>query len=230
MPPTATGTSDVHPVRHPMLERAFYAALRLLGLYSLYAIRRFGQPAQDGWFRSAREGAAVDRAGRPIPWYTYPAIDFLAPRVAADLEVFEYGSGNSTHWWAKRAARVFSVEHDEAWFERVAPSAPANVTVRHVPLDPPGQYARSLIKAGRRFDVVVIDGRERVECALLAPDALTERGVVVFDNSDRLDYADGYAALAARGFRRIDFIGLAAVEPMKTSTSIFYRPGNCLSI
>jgi hypothetical protein len=212
------------------LERLFYSGLKLLRLESVYAIRRFSPPAEDGWFRSRREGAAVDARGEPIPWYTYPAIEFLAPRVRTDMTVLEYGSGNSTLWWAKRAARVCSVEHDPSWAARLEGLLPENVTLRHVPLDPAGTYARSAQAFGLRFDVVAIDGRERVECARLAPEALTERGVVVFDNSDRPDYAEGYAALADRGFRRIDFVGMAAVEPLKTSTSVFYRPGNCLAI
>lgn len=213
-----------------MLDRLFMGVLRLTRLDSLYQMRRVSPLAQDGWFRSVRERAPVDREGNPIPWYSYPAIEFLRPRIRPDLTVFEYGCGNSTLWWANRAAQVHSIEHDGSWYERMSSRIPSNVTLRHVPLDPPDHYARALLEAGGKFDVVVIDGRERVECARVSADGLTEGGIVVFDNSDRPEYSEGYAALASRGFRRLDFVGMTPIAAIRVATSVFYRPGNCLDI
>jgi hypothetical protein len=122
-----------------MLNRLFSALLRVTGLESEYLMRRVAPPAQDGWFRSFEEGAAVDRDGKPLPWYTYPAIEFLQARVRPEMVIFEYGCGNSTLWWAKRVAEVVSVEHDGEWYRRVAARVPPNVTHRHVPHDPPGE-------------------------------------------------------------------------------------------
>lgn len=53
---------------------------------------------------------SVDRLGQPIPWYTYPAIAWLENIDFCDLEVFEFGSGNNTKFWAKNARSVTSVE------------------------------------------------------------------------------------------------------------------------
>ncbi len=211
-------------------ERLLIATLRLTRLDSLYLIRRVAAPAQDGWFRSFRRGESVDATGNPIPWYSYPAIEFLRGRVRPELSVFEYGTGNSTLWWASRAREVFAVEHDEAWFRKMQPKVPPNVTLRHVPLAPTGEYARSLLRAGQPFNLVVIDGRDRVECARVAPRALTDDGVIVFDNSDRAEYAEGYAALHSAGFRHIGFVGMTPIAAVKVETSIFYRSGNWLGI
>jgi len=46
---------------------------------------------------------------------TYPAIRFLERRLSNSLEVFEFGSGNSTLWWAERVSRIDSCEHDAQW-------------------------------------------------------------------------------------------------------------------
>jgi hypothetical protein len=217
-------------MRSAILDRLVVSIARKVGLESSILLRHEGPLAVDGWFRSFEEGASVDRNGDPIPWYTYPAVEFLRTRVRPEMAVFEYGCGNSTLWWAERVAQVVSVEHDAAWHRRMAVLVPPNVTLRRVPLDPPGEYAGALLREGRRFDVVVIDGRERVECTRGITGALTDAGVVVFDNSDRPDYAEGYAALAAERFRRIDFVGLVPIVPHKNATSVFYRPGNCFGL
>jgi hypothetical protein len=70
------------------------------------------------WFdyahlQSAVRNAPVDAHGEPVPWYTYPAIDYLRQLDFSDKTVFEYGSGYSTLFWASAARRVVSVEEDE---------------------------------------------------------------------------------------------------------------------
>src|SRR4051812_14883663 len=45
-----------------------------------------------------------------IPWFSYAAIDFLDAALRTNMTVFEYGSGGSTLFFAKRAKSVFTVE------------------------------------------------------------------------------------------------------------------------
>lgn len=54
-----------------------------------------------------------------IPWITFPAIDRLNKIIRPDMEVFEYGSGGSTLFWARRVGNITSVEHDRGWFEKM---------------------------------------------------------------------------------------------------------------
>jgi hypothetical protein len=204
--------------------------LQALGLYVFYSLGTSGPLRDDGWLRSYREGVPVDAEGRPLPWITYPAIEFLAPRLRGDLRVFEYGCGHSTLWWAARVREVVACEHDEAWAARIRTRAPANVTLLHVPLEYGGEYSRVVARQGRRFDIVVVDGRDRVHCAESAPQGLTEGGVILWDNTDREEYREGLAFLEAAGFRRIPFVGLAPGINLKTETSVFYRDRNCLGL
>src|SRR5882724_10582455 len=55
-----------------------------------------------------------------IPWFSYAAIDFLDGFVQPDMKVFEYGSGGSTLFFARRAKSVVSVEDNAKWFEWVS--------------------------------------------------------------------------------------------------------------
>lgn len=176
-----------------------------------------------GWFRSRREGFPVDAEGRPLPWLTYPAIRFLAPRIRSDFAVFEFGAGGSTLWWAERVARVVAVEHNPVWLDVVRQRAPGNATVLFAEAEGYPGAAR-----GGLWDVVVVDGICRTDCARQSLEALTPAGVVVWDNTD--EDGDGYALLESRGFRRLDFWGLGPLLPFEWSTSIFYRPDNCLGI
>ena len=68
--------------------------------------------------RSIDEKACVDRDGNPIPWYTYPAIEYLSQFDYSDKKVFEFGCGYSSPFWAERAAEVVSIEDNPIWFGR----------------------------------------------------------------------------------------------------------------
>ena len=208
------------------IKRRILAALQPTGFSGPYWLLRFSPLRTDGWLRSVRTNRSVDANGRPMPWITYPAIDFLSPRLNRTLSAFEWGSGGSTQWLAERVRIVDSCEHDPAWFERVRAGLPANCTLVHRPLEDGNRYAEAIGETGHAYDLVVIDGRQRVECSTACLTRLSPGGVVVWDNTDREEYAAGLRALAGQGFHRVDFWGLA---PMLVYTVLF-RPGNCLGI
>lgn len=212
------------------VKRLLWPMLRAARLDGVYSLATASPAATDGWLRSYREGRSVDREGRPLPWLTYPAIEFLSRRVRPGMRVFEYGSGASTLWWAERVASVHAVEHDREWFRRSSHGLPPNAQVQHVALAPGEAYVRRILELDLKFDVVVIDGRRRAACAGVATSALSDGGVIVFDNTDRAHYQGAIQALERQGFRRIEFVGMAPIAPVKTETSIFYRPGNVLGI
>lgn len=184
---------------------------------------------RSGWFKSRQRRQPVDSQGEPIPWITYPAIHFLNGRVRPEMRVFEFGSGASTLWWARRVRSVTSCEHDLAWFERTRASVPSNVQLSHVAREGQ-QYSREILRYERAFEIVVIDGRDRVECAKNCLGALTADGVVIWDNSDREEYQPGFDFLLQHGFRRLDFTGLGPLVAFDWCTSIFYRDQNCLGL
>lgn len=204
--------------------------LKKMDLWSVYLMRRAGLLKEDGWYRSFREEASVDIDGNPLPWITYPAIEFLKRRITPEMSVFEYGSGGSTLWWAARVNEVISVEHDKEWYKKMAPIVPDNVNINHIELEYGGAYAGKVKGYVNKFDIVVIDGRDRVNCAINSLTALKKTGVIVWDNSDREEYDKGYQFLIDHGFKKIEFIGLAPICIFKAETSVFYRPDNCLGI
>lgn len=161
-----------------------------------------------GWKLSADLKESVDREGKPLPWITYPAITFVSRLVRNDWRVFEYGAGNSTLWWRERCT-VESVESD--------PEYAAHYGVRHAVGD---AYVNAPVGA---YDVVMIDGIDRNECAARAVHHLKPGGFILFDNSERPDYAEAYGLLKAAGFLRLDFFGLGPIATYGWQTSIFTK-------
>lgn len=212
------------------VKKPFAGLLHLLDLHSLYSLRRGGLLLEDGWFRSYREQAPVDAAGAPLPWITYPAIEFIRRRVKPEMSVFEYGSGGSTTWWANQVSTVVSVEHDRPWFEKLQRNPHPRVKAYQIDLIYGGAYSRKILEFENCFDVVVIDGRDRVNCLKNCLTALRPTGVVVLDNSDRPEYAEGVNFLLANGFRKIEFVGLFPMTTHKGETAIFYRDKNVLGV
>lgn len=183
-----------------------------------------------GWFESYKRREPVDAEGRPLPLFTYPMIELLARRLPADAAVFEYGSGSSTLWWAERARRVVAVEHHPGWYEHVRSRAPAKVELEFARLEPEGDYSRRILERDERFDLAVVDGRKRVRCARNAASALTERGVLVWDDTSRERYAEGLAELRAQGFRQLELVGMNPTSARRKETSLLYRDGNLLGL
>ena len=183
-----------------------------------------------GWFESFRAKQAIGRDGRPIPWITYPCLSFLEERVDSSMNVFEYGSGNSTLWWASRVQRVISCEHDQSWYDEVIKTVPSNVELHHIPLESDGAYSEQVAKFHREFDIIFIDGRDRVNCIKQSLDALSVRGVVILDNSDDSEYSEGLQFLLSNNYKLLHFRGPGPITSTVWRTTIFYTKDNCLGI
>ena len=108
-----------------------------------------------GHFKSASEWAAVNAVGEAIPGITYPCIDFLNQFDFSPKKIFEYGAGNSTLFWTKRAKSVVSVESDKKWYEKIWKDLSANVTYIY---SEPECFARQIDAYDETFDLIVVDG------------------------------------------------------------------------
>lgn len=179
-----------------------------------------------GWMRSEQIGAPVDRQGNPNPWYTYPAIDFVEPRLEGDFRVFEFGSGHSSLWYSNQVNEVVTVEDSAKWASEMKDRAPSNLTVIHQ--SDTTEYPTEVLGHGE-FDIIVIDGRVRQECVKPTLKAISNHGVVILDDFERWDDSD-WRSLREVGFRPIPFVGPKAQRLTTSCTAILYREQNCLGI
>jgi hypothetical protein len=173
-----------------------------------------------GFVKSVAGRTPLDSDGAPCPWYTYPALDYLKQLDFSEKTVFEYGCGHSTLFWAARAARVVSVEHDRGWYERLDSKVPGNCTpVYEAESD---AYAATIDRYDP-FDVVVVDGlvtgRTRLKCARAALARLRPGGMIILDNSDWLP--ESARQLRDAGLIQVDMTGFAPANDYTCCTSLF---------
>lgn len=176
----------------------------------------------------ARFGPARLTAG--YPWLAPPAVRRIAAAIDKSWNVFEFGAGNSTLWFASRAGSVVSVEHDREWFERVSGNLArrglGNCRLRLAGAD---EYAGSILEhQDSSFDLVLVDGpddssgKSRLECIRMSMNKVKRNGLLVLDNSDRLEYRAADDILAGWPVSR--FIGMPVGSLIAVETSIYIRP------
>ena len=198
------------------------------------------------WFRSLfaiydfEETTQLD-----LPWWSFGAKDeverFLQGRPGA--RVFEYGSGASTIWLASRAGQVISVEHDADFVDLVSARITGlkNVKLLCVTADPMTQtnstnvrsnrvgwtdfdfhrYVDSLNQQSGLFDMIIIDGRARSHCLPVAVNKLKAGGLIVFDNSRRVEYSQ---AIENSGLVVKRIGGLTVALPYPDETALITVP------
>ena len=210
------------------VKKTIWNGLNQLGLGGSVQLHLESALKKYGWFRSYHSKRSVDAAGNPLPWYTYPFIFFLGPRIKPDFEVFEYGSGNSTKWYASRVKQITAVEHEQAWVAIVEPDLPANASIRFRELGE--AYVQAIGETGKQYQIIVVDGRKRVKCVEFSHSYLADDGVLILDNSDREYYDAAKDFMENLGFRRLDFYGMGPIVSHEFCSTVFYRPGNCLEI
>lgn len=180
--------------------------------------------APHGWLRWVGSLLAIHDTGKMIgldlPWWNVAATReieaFLAARPGA--RVFEWGAGASTVWLARRAGSVLSVEHDPDWLailQRQTRSF-ANVTLLHRERTG-GAYIGEIASQEGRFDLIVVDGRDRIACLVAARVRLAPGGLIVFDDSGRQRYRAGIRQSCLKERR---FFGRSYCVPYPDHTSL----------
>jgi hypothetical protein len=183
-----------------------------------------------GWHRSVTGGPPVDTTGEPRPWLTYAAAEWLDQVLTRQTRMFEYGAGSSSAWFAGRVGEIVAVEHDEAWFARLAPPRNGRILLRPYrggwwDADDTAAYVRA-IERGAPWHVVMVDGTARTACARVAADHLTPDGMVILDDTDREKSRPAQRELSGRGLGRLDFWGFKPGIGTRACTTVFGRDFN----
>ena len=103
-----------------------------------------------------------------MPWWSLDAIRTIEKHLLDEHEVFEWGSGGSTLYLAKRSKKVTAVEQNPEWFDKVSASLEyeslSNVSLLLRDLDMSDHeafkscpYANTLDSSK---DVIIVDGED----------------------------------------------------------------------
>lgn len=198
------------------------------GVSLIYSRRSFLRDS--GYFESVARRMPCKKDGTPLPWMNYGIIDLLEERLDRELSLFEYGSGNSTVFYASRVREVISVENDLGWYEYIRNSLPDNASIYLVNPYDTQTYSEFIGRFDKEFDLVVVDGNDRNACLEAARNYLSYRGVIILDDTQDGEYESATNVLEESGYKRLDMKGLKPGSIRSYTTSLFYRATNCLGL
>lgn len=152
------------------------------------------------------EASVVKIASRPLwaPGAAERVAAFMAAVTAKTgraAKVLEFGSGGSTIFLLSEGARVFTVEHHEKWAAELQAKADQlgyGDRLQILRRDRPYASATQEFAEDMVFDVVLVDGRERMACFQAALPRLGAEGLMLVDDSQRTRYWPAFRALADR--------------------------------
>jgi predicted O-methyltransferase YrrM len=146
-----------------------------------------------------------------VPWIGCAAVAELDRLIGAGprpFDIFEWGSGGSTIWFAmKQVGRVVTVEHNPAWHQQILEAAQLRgLTIeahlrpavpcpgcRHSaghPASAPDMDFSAYVAIEGSYDLILVDGRARVMCFRNAVEHLRPGGYLVLHDSERQCYAE----------------------------------------
>jgi len=137
-----------------------------------------------------------------LPWIHRDVIKFLQEKINKNTKILEFGSGNSTIYFSKLTNNLISIEHNKDWYNKIKPKLENDVTYILKSIDyisrPPRNktfYNCDTIEQllgqpvpDEYFDIIIIDGIDRVNCAYGSIDKLKKNGILVLDDSNRIEY------------------------------------------
>lgn len=178
------------------------------------------------------------------PWITPAAIQILDTLLTKQHIGFEFGSGNSTLFFAKRVKQLISLEHEPTWHYKIStqlleekinnvnyflvakenkekPFLPKkrsdDLIIEFTPATCFQSYYSFIDQYPEEyFDFIIVDGRARVECSLHAISKLKPGGLLILDNSERRRYQPVHDTLTS-------WLSVQTSTGM-TDTTLWFKP------
>lgn len=181
-----------------------------------------------------------------LPWMPRSVNAFLDCWLSSFDIGFEFGSGRSTLWLAKRVETLISVESDEAWWSEVEGRLKKancknvellfkSVLPRENPVSSP--YVLSVDEfPDSGFDFVIVDGKHRAHCAIRSIPKIRQGGILIIDDVHRYlpspssvpharPLAAGYGDETWHAFAEVTHVWRRAIfTDGVTDTGIFWKP------
>lgn len=121
-----------------------------------------------------------------VPMISYRARRQIGRILRSDFRMVEFGSGNSTAWFAARVGFLLSVEDLPDWYDQVQRQLEARRidNVEHVLRSSDAYADLSEIEDGS-LDFALVDGTDREGCVKAVVSKLKPGGWLYLDNSDK---------------------------------------------
>jgi predicted O-methyltransferase YrrM len=169
---------------------------------------------------------------RNAPWFVDEAVDFLAEQIQKGTikKILEFGSGASTVWFSSRVDVLISVEHSKEWHTKISnlitPRSGIDLRLRPQPYNTVCEETLP----EKEFDLVVIDGRDRVACTQSAYQMIRPGGFLLLDNSDLFTTWAPPIFDLLKSWDKITWVqkgpdqeGYSAPEGIEWETTVFFK-------
>lgn len=133
------------------------------------------------------------------PLLTKKAIQLLEDLLEkkTDAKVLEFGSGGSTIWISQRTKNLISIEHTAEWYKIVQEHLNKNPNCNPVDLKLLSQPYDGICEnfPDSFFDIIIVDGRDRVKCVEASIRVLKPGGILILDDAQRNKYKPAHKLL-----------------------------------
>ena len=156
---------------------------------------------------------------RKTPWLTEASIIFFELYINNLLskkikpKILEFGTGASTIWFFNKGTDIITVDHDLKWAETVKKIQP-EIDLRLLPR--PYHHICNEF-APETFDIVLVDGRDRVMCVDKSMQLVKQGGCLILDNAERSNYTPA--------LERLKTWTMFTSEQTKPDSEGFWYPG-----
>jgi len=174
----------------------------------------------------------LDTVAAGFMWTSYPLHQFLHSLNLKGKNVLEFGSGGSTVFFLKRKANLLTFEHSNVWIEKLKPKLqkydnwkinPVNYVSRETVQNAHEEYLKGLEAVRDNFlDLVLVDGRHRVECIRASIPKVKKNGYIILDDSDRPEYLEAFELL--KEWESSVVSGYAYMSDFKTHPVVWKKP------
>jgi len=162
----------------------------------------------------------IPKYANKYPWITFGAIDWLKINLNQSWEILEFGSGTSTLFFADRVTSVCSVEHDSHWEAQVQLRIKEK-SIKNIELYNYSDAFKFLEDNPEKvYDLILIDGVERIQSFECAVNHLKRGGFIILDNAERFEYNLIHDRL--KSFEFYEFRGVSPFN-MKISLTKIWR-------
>ena len=143
-----------------------------------------------------------------LPWYNEDLILFLNSHLKPHFNVFEYGGGNSTLYYSNLVNTVSTIETRKEWLDFVLLNkVKENIEIKLCQNLP--NFSKEIANFNiKKFDLIVVDSRDRARCLEECQNFLLPTGAIILDNSERKNLVSAQEMLINKGFKKISFSGL----------------------
>ena len=145
-----------------------------------------------------------------FPWLVKEAVfdilEFIKTRPVCQM--LEFGSGRSTLFFSKYVGKLISVDHDPIYYNQVTKQINLK-NIKNVTLNILPRPYNSICDTfeDHFFDLILVDGRDRVECIKSCEKKLKRNGMLILDNSDRKKYKESMEYLLNLGYIEKKYLG-----------------------